>query len=73
MWATIVTAISAFFKSIPNILDYLTLGKLLKKDKTDKEEREQDMKNAEESNKNIENIVEDGKIDDINKKFGWKE
>lgn len=74
MWSTIVAALAAFFdKTLPKILDYLNMKKILGKAKSDKEERAEDIKHVEEIEKEFDNIVEDGEIDDINDKLGWDE
>lgn len=73
MWVAIVAAVSKFFEAIPSVLDYLKINKVLKKDSSDKTDREKDIEFVEKNNKAIIEVVKDGKVDDINKKFGWKE
>lgn len=73
MWAAIVGALGSLFAAVPKVLSYLNLNKVLKKNENDKEARLEDIEDVVESDETIEEIVEDGNIEDINDAFGWKE
>jgi|TARA_R110000787_G_scaffold17748_1_gene55069 hypothetical protein len=73
MWTVIVGALSKFFDSIPKVLDFLKMKSITNKHDDDKDEREQDIIDADEETQEIEEIVDEGAVDDINDKFGWDE
>ena len=72
MWTAVVGILTTLVGAIPKVLDYLKFSKVIGKDKDDKEDREKDMEHVKNVVIDIEEIVDDGKIDDINDKFGWK-